>query len=76
MQTVLLVLFLEISLVTSEIVIPGAIFSYLGDGMKWLMNVTHIVNEEAKGDGSGCVEIIIRKLHHIGVNETGLEICN
>ena len=60
MKTVLLVLFLEISLVTSEIVIPGAIFSYLGDGMKWLMNVTHIVNEEAEGDGSGCVEIIIR----------------
>jgi len=60
MQTVLLVLFLEISLVTSEIVIPGAILSYFGNGMKWLMNVTHIVNKEAKGDGSGCVEIIIR----------------
>jgi len=50
MQTVLFVLFLKISLVTSEIVIPGAILSYLGDGMKWLMNVTHIVNEKAEGD--------------------------
>lgn len=55
MQTVLLVLILEIGLVASEVVIPCAILPYLGNGMQWLMNVTDIVNEEAEGDGSGCV---------------------
>ena len=50
MERMLLVPFFEISLVASEVVIPGAILSYLGYGMEWLMNVTHIVNEEAEGD--------------------------
>jgi hypothetical protein len=50
MQAVLLVLFLKIGLVASKVVIPGAILPNLGDGMQWLMNVAHIVNEEAESD--------------------------